>query len=186
MPHIKVAYFGHPGSFSFQAAHKFVDKKGDKAFFYPCQSAREVMDYVLIAGAYGVLPTYNNVGGRVKKHTKLSDKYNDLVIDEVDLKVHHCLIATKKILPGSIKQIYSHPQAFEQCRNYLKSHFKNVVLAPYATTSTAAYDLSHGTLPQDAAVIASDEAAEIYKLKILERNIEDSAKNVTKFKIFHK
>jgi prephenate dehydratase len=186
MPTIKVAYFGHPGSFSFKAAKKFVSAMGAKAYFYPCQTAREVMDYVLIGECYGVLPSYNSHAGGVKGHIRLVDQHKDLVVDEVNLPVHHCLAALHKLGLKNIKRVYSHRQALLQCADYLKTNLPQAELIPYATTSTAAYDLAHGSLPAGSAVIASKEAAEIYKLKVLASGIEDSARNVTNFKVLFK
>ncbi len=186
MPTIKVAYFGHPGSFSFKAAQKFVEQEGARAFFYPCQTAQEVIDYVLIGECFGVLPSYNSTTGKIKGHTALVDKYKDLVIDEVKIVVHHCLVAAKKLDLKDIKKIYSHRQAFAQCSHYLKTHLPRAELISYATTSTAAYDLAHGLLPKDAVVIASAQASEIYKLKVLASNIEDKQNNITNFKILLK
>lgn len=184
MTPIKIAYFGHPGSFSSKAARRFLKKNGiDQYYLFPCQSFQEVLDYVLVGECYGVLPYYNSTAGTVEEEG-LINKYAGLVIDNVSLPVHHYLMGLQAI--DKITKIVSHPQALLQCRGYLEKNFPAVQKVPYSTTSTAAYDLAHGLISSDCAVIASKEAAEKYQLKILASRIEDSPDNTTYFKVLFK
>lgn len=186
MSNIKVAYFGHPGSFSFKAAKKFISQIGRKAYLYPCESIEEVLDYVNIGESYGVVPTYNSTTGKVENYLKLIDSRSVSEIDDISLEVHHCLMALRKIDDSKIKKIYSHPQAFKQCSTYLKTRFPRARQIAYSSTSTAAYDLAAGILDADAAVIASEEAAKIYNLKVLDSGIQDDKDNTTHFKVLFK
>lgn len=186
MSNIKVAYFGHPGSFSFKAAEKFVSKSGQNAYLYPCETIDEVLDYVNIGESYGVVPSYNSTTGKIEDYLKLIDKRSILEIDDISLEVHHCLIALKKMRLDKIREVYSHPQALKQCASYLKLRLPNAKLHPYSTTSTAAHDLAEGILDADAAAIASEEAAKIYNLVVLESDIQDDMSNTTHFKVLFK
>jgi chorismate mutase/prephenate dehydratase len=186
MSNIKVAYFGHPGSFSFRAAKKFVAGRGQKAYLYPCETIEEVLDYVNIGESYGVVPTYNSTTGKIEDYLKLVNNSSPLEVDDIILEVHHCLMARRKMDINRVEKIFSHPQAFKQCYGYLKAKVPNAALCPYSTTSTAAHDLAEGILDNGSAVIASDEAAKIYNLVILDSDIQDDKDNTTHFKVLFK
>jgi chorismate mutase/prephenate dehydratase len=184
MASIKVAYFGHPGSFSSIAALKFLKKHNYKSYLlFPCSSVDEVMDYVKIGGCYGIAPYYNSTVGAVSTYQDLGEDYSQFEVDEVEIPVHHCLLVAPGIARKAISKIVSHPQALLQCQRYLHKHFPKAEQIAYSTTSTAAHDLSLGVLPKDCVVIASKQAATIYKLQILAAGVEDSPRNRTQFKI---
>ena len=54
-----------------------------------------------------------------------------------------------------------------------------------ADTALAAKEISEGNNPIESA-IASKLASEIYNLKILKKNVEDSLKNITRFVLLQK
>ena len=56
---------------------------------------------------------------------------------------------------------------------YLKRIWPKVKLGEYADTAKAAEDLAKGKLPKTTAVIASRNAAQMHKLKILDESIQD-------------
>jgi prephenate dehydratase len=187
MTNIKIAYFGHPGSFSYLAALKYIKKRGFKdCLLFPCQSFHEVLDYVLVGECIGIIPYYNAAAGYVAGHESLDHKYKDLVRDEVSLLVHHNLISLKSARTSRLTQVASHPQALLQCKLYLKNRYPKLRQVPYCTTSTAAYDLANGILPAQSAIIASAEAAKKYGIRIIDSDIEDSPNNQTYFKVLHK
>lgn len=184
--HIKVAYFGHPGSFTWMAAQEFIKKhRISKFWLLPCESLEEVIDYVLIGESYGVLPYYNSTGGVVDTPEDILKLYQELQIDEFSLPVHHCLLSKSGSGLEDIKRIVSHPQALIQCQDYLRTHLPSAQQSIYSTTSTAARNLSLDLLPDDCAVVASKEAADIYQLKVLDSNIEDRVDNSTRFKVLY-
>ena len=82
-----------------------------------------------------------------------------------------------------IKSVRSHAQAISQCQNMInKKNFKSIISAD---TAGSAKELSEGN-DKSIAAIASELSAKIYKLKILEKNIEDEKGNVTRFLIMGK
>lgn len=183
---IKVAYFGHPGSFSHTAASKFIKKKRFSNYLLiPCESLDEIIDYVKIGVSYGIAPYSNHKGGLVAAHRSLDTQYKNLVVDEVSINVHHYLLTKSGIGLRDIKRVVSHPQALLQCKDFLSKNLPNAELVGYKTTSTAARDLACGNLNEFDAVIASHRASTIYKLKILASRIEDSRRNITNFIVLH-
>lgn len=130
----------------------------------------------------GIFPVVNIHGGLVKPAFEAMGKYSFLPIDELWLDVKQCLL----VLPGTklnqIKKILSHPQAFAQCKNYLKNEMREAELIAWIDTAKAAKDLSEKIVSDiRTAVIAPERSAEIYHLEVLNKNIQDNIPNPTAF-----
>lgn len=95
---------------------------------------------------------------------------------EIYVPVHHHLLA--RGAREAIRTIYSHPQVFGQCRQWLGANFPHAALVDCASTTLAA---ERAAREADAAAIGSDTAAEAYGLAILEEAVEDNPENVTRF-----
>jgi len=107
---------------------------------------------------------------------------NDVkVCAEVLVEVHHNLLANCS--PEEITQIASKPEVFAQCRNWLSRSFRKVDLVPVASTAKAA---EMAVQQRGLAAIGSTLAAELYNLKIIFANIEDTASNLTRFLVIGK
>ena len=87
----------------------------------------------------------------------------------------------KDAFKENIKTIASHDQAIKQCKMYLKRIWPKATLEETSDTAKAAEDLSKGKLPKTTAVIASENCAKLYELKILEKGIQDLKFNFTSF-----
>ncbi len=169
-----VACLGEDGAFTYAAAKK---KFGSQVKYKSCKSIPEVFLNVEQGKSdYGVVPIENSTEGGVT-HTL------DLFVDS-ELKIcsqilypisHNLLSRTSR---NKIKKIYSNPQVFGQCRNWLLENMPNVEEIFIAST-TEATQLAAKT--KDAAAIASARAAEVYKLPIIEENIQDNKHNTTRF-----
>ena len=82
-----------------------------------------------------------------------------------------------------IERIYSKPEIFAQCRNWLAATFKDAQTIPVASSSKAAQMAAE---EPGSAAIASSVAAEIYGVNVLCQDIEDIANNITRFLILSK
>jgi chorismate mutase/prephenate dehydratase len=89
---------------------------------------------------------------------------------------HHLLSQSGN--PEDIRKIYSHPSALEQCRKWLRKNFPNVEVAETASTAKAAQMAAEDS---KGAAIASSLAAHLYRLKVIESQIEDYRHNYTRF-----
>jgi prephenate dehydratase len=79
--------------------------------------------------------------------------------------------------------VRSHAQDIGNCQEIIKkNNFKSIISAD---TAGSAKDLAEGK-DNSIAAIASELAAKIYGLKILKKNIEDEAGNVTRFLVMGK
>ena len=128
---------------------------------------------------YGVLPIENSYAGSVNQVYDLMKKHKFYIVKSIRLAVNHNLIMNKEANVSDIKEILSHEQALLQCKNYLEK-FIGVKITPCANTAVASKILSESGR-KDLAVISSRECAEIYNLKIVQANIQDSNDNYTRF-----
>ena len=102
---------------------------------------------------------------------------------KVSSKVEHNLLVKENTEIKDIKYVRSHAQAIDQCQKIIQKHkFKTIISAD---TAGSAKELSKGS-DKSIGAIASTLSAEIYKLKILLKNIEDEKNNVTRFLIMGK
>lgn len=170
----KVAFLGPPGTFSHSAAK---GKFGSSVEFVPARTIENVFALVTRGRAdYGVVPIESSSGGGVVDTMDMFMDYDVKVVAEVLLPVHHNLLS---ISPKErVKKVYSKPEALAQCREYLAVNFPLTELIPTASTTEAA---QIACKEPGVAAIASAEAASLYKIPILEAEIEDSPQNLTRF-----
>jgi prephenate dehydratase len=113
--------------------------------------------------------------------------YNNLKINkEIIVNIEHVIAGIdNKILPSKVKYIYSHPQALGQCRAYLKERYPKAKLVQTPSTSFAIKKVKEDG-KKDSLAIGSKFAAGIYKLPIIEENIQDVKNNQTLFVVISK
>jgi prephenate dehydratase len=127
---------------------------------------------------YAMLPVENAVAGSVNRAYELLVEHDLRIHAETILRVRHMLLAVPGTKLGDLERIRSHPQALAQCQHYLNRH--GLKPEPAFDTAGSARDLAAGPEP-GIGVIASELAAELYGLEIVERDIEDFAFNYTRF-----
>ena len=171
-----VAFQGIHGAYSEQAIRQHF---GDAVETHPCRSFSELFD-VLQAGkvTYGMLPVENALAGAVSQAYELLLDHDFRIQAEVILHVRHALLAVEGTTLEDVERVTSHPQALAQCERYLKRYSIDPV--PRYDTAGSARDLAENPQPGTAA-IASQLAARLYNLTVLEPNIEDVTFNYTRF-----
>jgi prephenate dehydratase len=127
----------------------------------------------------GVLPIENTLTGSVNEsHDLLYDSALSIQA-EVVVPVRHCLLAPARVPLDELRMIWSHPVALDQCRHLLsRMPWVTAVAAP--TTSEAAARVARDGDPTHAA-IASERAAELHGLEILEPDVGDHPEARTRF-----
>ncbi len=126
----------------------------------------------------GIVPVENSLEGAVTAVNDLLVETDLNIIGEINVPVHHCLLALPETDYREIKVVYSHPQALAQCRGFIARN--KLEARPYYDTAGAAAMLANER-PKAAAVIASRLCAELYELEVLKENIEDHESNNTRF-----
>ncbi len=172
-----VAFQGDHYAFSELAALKFF--KGN-AQGIPCRNFKEVFDMVQQGRvSFGIIPIENSSTGSIHNNYDLLLQHDLYIVGEVFLRIDHHLIANPGVKFEDIQVVYSHPQALEQCRDFL-STMPHVQAMPSFDTAGSVKLIRDQKLLH-AAAIASQQAAEDYGMRILRRKIQDIQENITRF-----
>jgi chorismate mutase/prephenate dehydratase len=171
---LRIAYLGPGGSFTHTAA---MLKFGQSVEYEPLADIRGIFDEVSKKHCdLGVVPIENSIGGGVIETLDALTDSTVKVCSEVLMTIHHNLLATCSL--EKIEKIYSKPEVFAQCRNWLSATFKDAQIIPVASTARAA---QMAKAEDGAAAIGSGVAAELYGLQIVCENIQDTTNNITRF-----
>lgn len=172
--------------FSFQGVHGAYSELAGKNIYpdsksIPCKTFEEMFESVLDKKAnIAIVPIENSRSGRVADTQRLIPESQLKIVGEYFLEVNHCLMGVPGSTLKDIKRIYSHEQGIAQCRKKIINNKKDMVIV--ADTAGAAKMISETNSKEDAA-IASNLAAKIYNLDILESSFQDFENNVTRFLI---
>ncbi len=172
---LTVAYLGPQGTFTQAAAQK---QFGHAAQTADCASIDEVFRKVAARQTdYGVVPVENSTEGAIGRTLDLLLDTPLKICGEVVLRVHQHLLRKTAGLEN-IKIVYSHPQSFAQCHEWLNQNLPNVKRVNAASNADAARLAAEEEI---TAAIAGEGAAEHYKLHMVVQNIEDEPDNTTRF-----
>jgi chorismate mutase/prephenate dehydratase len=178
---VAVAYQGEPGAYTEEAALRFF---GKSTRGMPYETLDEVFEAVEVGEApFAMVPVENSLEGSITRAYDLLLDSPLMVCGETELRISHCLIALEGAGLGTIKFVYSHPQALGQCRSFL-NHLSVEIIPTSDTAGSVRMIKEQGRL--DGAAVASARAAELYGLKIIAREIEDNPHNFTRFFILSK
>lgn len=180
---IRIGVAGAKGSFSEEAARVYAKNQKIKKFSMEYLISVENVLSELEKGTidFGIFPIENSTGGVVIETVQGMAKHNFKIKKLFDIDIHQNLLVRKGVSKNRVKTITSHEQALKQCKGYLKREWKKAEVVEYEDTAKAAEDLAKGKLSKTTAVIASATAAKLYKLKILDKSIQDLKKNFTTF-----
>lgn len=175
---MRVAYSGTEGAFAHIATGKLFPTAqriayGDFAAAYRAVERGECDACVL--------PVENSYNGEVGQVTDLMFSGNLYVNAMLDLAVSQDLLAVKGTDKSEIKTVISHPQALGQCAEYVRK--MGWTTEEYANTALAAKSVAERG-DRTVAAIASADAAEVFGLEVLEKNINESRTNTTRFAAF--
>jgi len=173
----RIAFQGAPGAYSDLACRRVFPKMTPLA----CPGFEDVIAAVRRGAAeLAMLPIENSVAGRVADIHHLLPESGLYIVGEHFERVKHQLLALPAASLKTIKIVRSHVHALSQCRRLIRK--LGLKASVSADTAGAAAELAKSG-DKHVAVIASELAGRIYKLKTLKRNIEDAGHNTTRFLI---
>ncbi|MEE2733819.1 MAG: prephenate dehydratase [Verrucomicrobiota bacterium] len=173
---LKIAYLGPEGTWTHQAAIK---KFGHSVNYTPHASFSDVFDDVARRRAdYGVVPIENSTEGAVSHTLDLFVDSPLRICAQILLRIDNNLLAT--ITREEVRTLYSHPQVFGQCKNWILRNLPEADLVEVSSTTKAAH-LAHENAAEGAAALGGRLAAELAGLKVLDEAIQDRATNTTRF-----
>ncbi len=175
-----VAYLGPGGPVTAAAALK---RFGSAVAGRSCATIDDVFRAVESgATQYGVVPVENSTEGAVGRTLDLLLQSGLHICGEVMLAIHQCLLSTQCDV-NLIETVYSHPQSLGQCQGWLNVNLPHAVRIPVSSNAEAARMAAEHP---GSAAIAGNQAALHCNLQVCVENIEDDARNTTRFLVLGK
>lgn len=183
----RVVFQGSEGAYSQAAMFRFF---GENVNSFHVETFRDAMSAIDEGSAdFAVLPIENSTAGIVSEIYDLLVEYENYIVGEQIIKIEHCLMAAPGTKKEDIRRVYSHPQSLMQCARYLQNYdWQQISMKNNAFAAKKVSAEKDGA----QAAIAGEHAAAIYGLEVLERGINQSDTNSTRFiivtnqKIFRK
>lgn len=175
---MRVAYSGVPGAFADIAAKK-IFPDGSSVPYKDFKAAYEAV----VNGECdcAVLPIENSYAGDVSQVMDLAFFGNLSVNGVYDMEIVQNLIGVEGATVRDVKEVISHPQGLGQCAAYIRDH--DFIGHEATNTALAAKQVAKEGR-KELAAIASAETAELYGLTVLDKNINASSVNTTRFAVF--
>lgn len=172
---VNVAYLGPQGTHSHEAA---VGYFGESTQYTPCHGLGMTFNQLASGRAdFAVVPAENTVEGSVRETLDLLLQSQAKICGELCHEIRHCLASQSGRLQD-VKRVVSHPQALAQCRAWLTSNLPCAMMEEAASTARAA---ERAAGDRELAAVAGERAAGFFGLQIIERDIQDSSDNITRF-----
>ena len=172
-----VGYQGVPGSFGNEAMLKYFKNIKEAKAYEKFEDVFKAVENGEIE--YGILPVENSSTGGIGTVEDLLKEYNLYIVGEECIRISQNLVGIKGATVDDIKEVYSHPQGFEQSTKFFDKH-KDYNLIPYSNTAISA-KLVSDLKDKSKAAIASERAAKLYDLKIIKKDVNDLKNNYTRF-----
>ncbi|WP_010178011.1 prephenate dehydratase [Aquimarina agarilytica] len=149
-----------------------------------CMSFQELV-YNLEKGICtdAVMAIENSIAGSIIPNYAYIDEHDLTISGEFYLPIHHCLMALEGQAILDIKEVYSHPMALLQCKEFFRAH-SHIKLIEDADTAEVAKRITDKKL-LGVAAIAGKTAADIYSLNVLAEDIQTIKTNSTRFFILN-
>ena len=126
-----------------------------------------------------IMALENSIAGSIIPNYAHINDQNLHITGEYFLEIQHNLMALKGQSIKDIKEVFSHPMALLQCKEFFKQH-PHIKLIEDTDTAEVAKRISENQL-QGIAAIASVQAAELFGLEIVAKSIQTIKHNETRF-----
>ena len=174
-----VAIQGVQGSFHHIVAQQYF---GNQVAIQECLSFDETVQNLLDKKVDAVIMALeNSIAGSIIPNYALIDNHNLHIVGEQYLDIQHNLMALPSQSIADITEVYSHPMALLQCKEFFKKH-PHIKLIEDKDTAEVAQRIQKNNL-KNVGAIASALAADIFELEILAESIQTIKLNETRFVI---
>lgn len=184
----RVVFQGADGAYSQAAMMQYF---GEQISSFHVDTFRDAMVAIDEGRAdFAVLPIENSTAGVVSEIYDLLVEFENYIVGEQVIRIEHCLLGLPEATLSDIKTVYSHPQSLMQSARFLSEHPAWQQISMKNNAFAAKKVQADGDVGQ--AAIASEHAAKIYGLEVLEKGVNQSGSNSTRFiivtnqKIFRK
>ncbi len=176
----RMAFLGPKGSYSHLAARQYAARHFEQLIECGCQKFQDILTQVETGQAdYAVLPVENTSSGSINdvydllQHTSLS------IVGEITNPIEHCILVATETSLNQIDTVYSHPQPFQQCSQFINRfpHWK----IEYCESTAAAMEKVAQISSPTAAALGSEAGGALYNLQVLEHKLANQQQNITRF-----
>ena len=173
----RVVFQGAEGAYSQMAMMQYF---GESVNAFHVDTFREAMCSIEEGRAdFAVLPIENSTAGIVSEIYDLLVEFENYIVGDQIIRIEHCLLGVPGAKQEQIRTVYSHPQSLMQSARYLNAHENWRQISMQNNAFAARRVIEDGDMSQ--AAIASEQAAKIYGLDILERGVNQADNNSTRF-----
>ncbi|TNH41562.1 bifunctional chorismate mutase/prephenate dehydratase [Photorhabdus luminescens] len=176
----RIAFLGPRGSYSHIAARQYAARHFNQLIECSCHKFQDIFSLVETGQAdYGMLPIENTSSGSINDVYDLLQHTNLSIVGEITLPIDHCLLIANDTTLSEIKTVYSHPQPFQQCSQYI-NQFPHWKIKYCESTAAAMQKVAEQNSPEIAA-LGSEAGGALYQLQVLEQNLANQSHNITRF-----
>ncbi|MBQ7472077.1 MAG: prephenate dehydratase [Prevotella sp.] len=176
----RIAIQGELGSFHDIAAHLYFE--GEQIQLICCATFEQVFEQIKRdPTVIGMLAIENTIAGSLLHNYELLRDSGTTIVGEQRLHIEHSICCLPEDSWETITEVHSHPVALMQCRGFLANHPDLKAVEAEDTAGAAEHIQRHHC--RGWAAICHSEAAQMYGMKVLERQIEDNKHNFTRFLI---
>ncbi|MGL5600263.1 MAG: bifunctional chorismate mutase/prephenate dehydratase [Silvania sp.] len=180
-PHsARVAFLGPKGSYSHLAARQYAARHFEEFIESGCAKFADIFNQVETGQAdYAIVPIENTSSGAINdvydllQHTTLS------LVGELTIPIDHCVLVSGSTDLSKIETVYSHPQPFQQCSQFLNRYPGWKI--EYTESTSAAMEKVAQTNTPTVAALGNEAGGALYGLQVLERNLANQTQNITRF-----
>ncbi len=172
----RVVFQGAEGAYSQAAMLQYF---GDEIQSFHVDTFRDAMSALDEGSAdFAVLPIENSTAGIVSEIYDLLVEFENYIVGEQIIRIEHCLLGVPGAEISDIKKVYSHPQSLMQSARYLADHpWQQISMQNNAFAARKVAEEKD----KSQAAIASELAGQIYGLDVLQKGVNDSGTNSTRF-----
>lgn len=180
-PHsARVAFLGPKGSYSHLAARQYAARHFEEFIESGCPKFADIFNQVETGQAdYAVVPIENTSSGAINDVYDLLQHTSLAIVGELTIPIDHCVLVSGSTDLSQIETVYSHPQPFQQCSQFL-NRYPHWKIEYTESTSAAMEKVAQASSPQVAA-LGSEAGGALYGLQVLERNLANQTQNITRF-----
>ncbi|MFS2225346.1 bifunctional chorismate mutase/prephenate dehydratase [Pantoea sp. B65] len=176
----RIAFLGPKGSYSHLAARRYAARHFEHFIESGCLKFHDIIRQVETGQAdYAVLPIENTTSGSINDVYDLLQQTSLSLVGEMTVPINHCVLVSGSTDLQQIETVYSHPQPFQQCSQFINRfpHWK----IEYTESTAAAMEKVAALNTPKAAALGSEAGGELYNLQVLERDLANQQQNITRF-----
>ena len=176
----RIAFLGPKGSYSHLAARQYAARHFDRLIECGCQKFQDIFAQVETGQAdYAILPIENTSSGSINEVYDLLQHTSLSIVGELTNPINHCVLGAGDSDLSQIETVYSHPQPFQQCSQFLNRfpHWK----IEYTESTAAAMEKVAKLNSPKVAALGSEAGGALLGLQVLEHNLANQQQNITRF-----